>query len=137
MLMLAELKGCVTWFIYFLDLVWLRYNCAKFHHCRICVPDLMEGRAFLPPPHPWAAPKKPILNRVKIVQKLFLTLLLFDKYFFKYLFDFYMWFLFYLHKIKIFLRKKTIDQLPLFFFPKEHVHTLNSNKLKISNIFYC
>ena len=43
MLMSAELKGCVTWFIYFLDLLWLRYNCAKFHHCRICVTD------FVPP----------------------------------------------------------------------------------------
>ena len=50
MLMSAELKGCVTWFICFLDLLWVRYNCAKFHQCRC--------------PHPWAAPKKPILNRV-------------------------------------------------------------------------
>ena len=30
MLISAKLKGCVTWFIYFLDLVWVRYNCAKF-----------------------------------------------------------------------------------------------------------
>ena len=37
--------------------------CAKFHHCRICVTDFREG-AFLPP-HPWAAPKMPIMNRVK------------------------------------------------------------------------
>ena len=27
MLMSAELNGCVTWFIYFLDLLWVRYNC--------------------------------------------------------------------------------------------------------------
>ena len=27
--------------------------------------DFMEGGPFAPPPHPWAAPKKPILNRVK------------------------------------------------------------------------
>ena len=33
--MSAELKGCVTWFIYFFDLPLVRYNCAKFHHCRI------------------------------------------------------------------------------------------------------
>ena len=43
MLMPAELKGCVTWFIYFLDPLWVRYNCAKFHHCRICVTDFREG----------------------------------------------------------------------------------------------
>ena len=35
-----------------------------FHHCRICVADFKEGRPKSPP-HPWAAPKKPILNRVK------------------------------------------------------------------------
>ena len=39
MLMSAELRVCVTWFIYFLDLLCVRYNCAKFHHCRICVTD--------------------------------------------------------------------------------------------------
>ena len=69
MWMSAELKGCVAWFIYFLNLLWVRYNCAKFEHCRICLTDFREG-AFLrgappPPPHPWAAPKKLILNRVK------------------------------------------------------------------------
>ena len=50
-LMSAELKESVTWFIYFLDLLWVRYNCAKFHHCRICVTDFREGGAFfgLPP----------------------------------------------------------------------------------------
>ena len=30
MLISAELKGCVIWFIYFLVLLWVRYNCAKF-----------------------------------------------------------------------------------------------------------
>ena len=66
MLMSAELQRCVTWFIYFLDFHWVRYNCAKFHLCGLYVTDFREG-AFLPPPlpHPWAAPKKPILNRVK------------------------------------------------------------------------
>ena len=59
MLMSAEPKGCVTWFIYFLDLLWVRYNCDKFHYCRIYVTDFRQGG------HPWAAPKKPILNRVK------------------------------------------------------------------------
>ena len=42
MLVSAELKGCVTWFIFFLDLLWLRYNCAKFHCCRICATDFVE-----------------------------------------------------------------------------------------------
>ena len=61
----AELKECVTWFVHFfyLPLVW--YNCAKSHHCRICLADLRERGPKSSPPHPWAAPKKPILNRVK------------------------------------------------------------------------
>ena len=50
MLMSAELKGCATWFIYFLDLLWVRYNCVKFHHCRICVTDFKEGGLFGPYP---------------------------------------------------------------------------------------
>ena len=36
-----------------------------FHHCKICVADFTEGGPKRLPPHPWAAPKKPILNRVK------------------------------------------------------------------------
>ena len=35
-----------------------------FHHCRICVTDFREERPFCSP-YPWAAPKKPILNRIK------------------------------------------------------------------------
>ena len=58
MLMPAELKGFVTWFIYFLDLLWLRYNCAKFHHCKICVPDFMEGESFCPHPPSVSSPEK-------------------------------------------------------------------------------
>ena len=59
MLMSAKLKGCVTWFIYFLDLLWVRYNCAKFHRCRICVTDFREGGLFAPSPireQPWKSP---------------------------------------------------------------------------------
>ena len=52
-------------FIYFLDLLWVRYNCAKFHHCTICATNFREQGPFWPLPHPWADPKKPILNRVK------------------------------------------------------------------------
>ena len=47
----------------------LRCNCAKFHHCRIYVTDFREG-AFSPPPHPWAAPKKPILKGLKTMTPL-------------------------------------------------------------------
>ena len=65
MLMSAEIKGCVTWFLHFLDLPYVRHNCAKFHHCKICVKDFREEGPKRHPPHPWAAPKKPILNRVK------------------------------------------------------------------------
>ena len=43
MLMPAELMGCVT------DLLCVRYNCAKFHHCKICVTDFREGGTFPPP----------------------------------------------------------------------------------------
>ena len=60
---------------YFLDLLRVRYNCAKLDHCRICVTDFKEGGTFLPPPspNPWAGPRKPILNRVKILSFLFLS----------------------------------------------------------------
>ena len=58
MLMSAEIKGCVTWFIYFLDLLWVRYNCAKLYHCRICEKDFREGGPFCPPirEQPWKSP---------------------------------------------------------------------------------
>ena len=56
MLMSAEHKEYVTWFIYFLD------------HYRICVTDFKEG-GLSAPHHPWAAPKRPMLNRVKSCKK--------------------------------------------------------------------
>ena len=43
MLMSAELRRCATWFIYYFDLPSVRYNCAKFHHCRIYVIGLRDG----------------------------------------------------------------------------------------------
>ena len=49
MLMSAGLKGCVTWFICFLDVLYLRYNWAKFHHFTIGVPDFKEKDLFGPP----------------------------------------------------------------------------------------
>ena len=33
----------------FLDLLGLRYNCAKFHYCAICMTNFREGGSFLPP----------------------------------------------------------------------------------------
>ena len=65
MVMSAEVRRIVTWFIYFLNLLYVRYNCPTFHHCRICGTDFREGGLFDPSPHPWAVPKTPILNRVK------------------------------------------------------------------------
>ena len=65
MLMSAEVTRSVTWFIYFLDLLYVRHNCPRFHHCRICATDFSEGGLFGPSIHPSAAPKTPILNRVK------------------------------------------------------------------------
>ena len=60
MLISPEFKGYVTWSIYFSDLLEVRYNCAKFHHCRIYVTDFREGVAFLTPPpireQPWKSP---------------------------------------------------------------------------------
>ena len=58
MLISAKLRGCVTWLIYFLDLLYVRYNCAKFHHCRICVTDFREAVAFLAPPPIREQPQK-------------------------------------------------------------------------------
>ena len=65
MVMSGEIKGCATWFRYFLGLLWVRYNCVRFHHCRICVTYFKERGPFCSP-HPWAFPKTPILNRVKV-----------------------------------------------------------------------
>ena len=51
MLLSAELKERVTWVIYFLDLFPVRYNCAKFHHCRICATDFRERGPFFALPN--------------------------------------------------------------------------------------
>ena len=47
----------------FLDLPKVKYNCARFHHCRIYVTKR-------PHPHPWATPKMLILNRVKFNERI-------------------------------------------------------------------
>ena len=48
MLISVWLKRYATWFRYFFNLLWVRYNCAKFHHCRICATDFREGGLFAP-----------------------------------------------------------------------------------------
>ena len=52
MLISAELKGCATWFIYFLVLLWVRYNCAKFIIAGYVWQILGRGTFFAPPPLP-------------------------------------------------------------------------------------
>ena len=51
--------------LYFMDLLYVRYNWAKFHHCRICVTDFKE-EVLSTLSHPLAALKRPILNSIKI-----------------------------------------------------------------------
>ena len=46
MLMSAEFKGCVASFLHFWDLLYVRYNYAKVHQCRISVTDFRDGGAF-------------------------------------------------------------------------------------------
>ena len=48
----------------YVDYLLVRYNCAMFHDCRICVTDLREGDLFTLL-YPSAAPKRPI-NMFKI-----------------------------------------------------------------------
>ena len=47
--MSAELKKCVKGFIYFLDLLWERYNFTEIIHCRISVTVFMKGAFLLLP----------------------------------------------------------------------------------------
>ena len=58
----AELKRFFTLFIYFLDLFYVRCNCAKFHHCRVYVTYFRKGGPFC---QPIIREKRRILNRVK------------------------------------------------------------------------
>ena len=47
-----------------LYLLWVRYNCYKFYHCKICVRDFSEKVALAS--HLWADLKRPTLNMVNI-----------------------------------------------------------------------
>ena len=66
-------KGCVTWFIYFLRLLSVRYNITVPSFFILgYVRQILERGAFLHPhphPHPWTALKRSILNRVKVCSK--------------------------------------------------------------------
>ena len=53
----AKLKACVTSFIFVLDLLLVRFNCAKSHHCRICVREFRDGGLFALSPFV-SSPKK-------------------------------------------------------------------------------
>ena len=66
MLISAELKGCVTLFLHISNLLKVKYNCAKFHHFRICLTDFNErfSQILFCHSHPWAALKRSMLNRV-------------------------------------------------------------------------
>ena len=69
LLMSVEIKMCVMWFIYSLNLFYVRYSCAKLHRCRICVTDFRERRDFChpsPPPNSWRDPNKSFLKGVNV-----------------------------------------------------------------------
>ena len=55
--MSAEFKGCVRRFIYFLGLLQVKYNCAKFYHCRIFVAYFKKGALFSPHPLSVSSPE--------------------------------------------------------------------------------
>ena len=73
MQMSAELKWCVTWFLHFFGLFKLRYNWAKYHHCKICKIDFIEGPFWIPPrfEQPWKSPSSTGLNCIKLIKKHF------------------------------------------------------------------
>ena len=45
-----------------MDLLYVRYNCAKFHNCKMCVKDVRQWRAFLPRPIPEKAHPENVLR---------------------------------------------------------------------------
>ena len=77
----AEIKACVTWFLYFLHLLQIRYNCAKFHHCRMCEADFREVDLFAHSIHEQS--KKDHLNScLKVLIIPFLTFSTLDPFIF-------------------------------------------------------
>ena len=79
MLMPAELKECVTWFTLFFYLLKVGYNCAKFHHCMICMTDFTEVGLFGCPPiceqprqcPPWIVLKEHLQPYIWVTPSLF------------------------------------------------------------------
>ena len=57
LLISGEKMTCVTSFIFVLDLLLVRFNCAKSHHCRICVREFRDGGLFALSPFV-SSPKK-------------------------------------------------------------------------------
>ena len=55
-------------FTYFLNLLKVRYNFAKFHHCRTCGTDFREGGLFAPPPFREQTQKSPCWIGLKNIQ---------------------------------------------------------------------
>ena len=49
---------------YILDVLWVRCNCAKFHHCRICVTDFRDRGDTPIRQHPWNSPSLIELSRI-------------------------------------------------------------------------
>ena len=80
MLLSAELKRCVTWFINSLDLLLVRYNCGKFHNCKTRVTDFREGVPFSPPPDLWAAQKRSIWTGLRSAFSMWVSLTTFAKH---------------------------------------------------------
>ena len=50
----SRTRGMCQMIYIFLNLLKVRYNCAKFHHCGICVTYVRQGDEFLY--HPWTSP---------------------------------------------------------------------------------
>ena len=61
LLISAELKECVTWFICFLYHFKVLCKCGKFHHCEICVTDFRKRGFFR---HSFWSWEKPLIGRV-------------------------------------------------------------------------
>ena len=60
-LMSAELKKCITCFIYVSDLVYVIYDCDKFYYCTLYVTAFGE-EGLLASSHPWEAPGKSLCS---------------------------------------------------------------------------
>ena len=54
----------------FLDLLWMMYNCTKFHHCELYATDFLVEGLLAPPPHTGCESKpKKLQNATKSLLK--------------------------------------------------------------------